>query len=251
MRFIGDIGGGNLKYLAESILMAEISRRIIRLSDYVATSISYYAKFIDDLAHRQAPLIPIASNIPTTLENCDISSLRKSIAPKGEFIVSFIGRRDITVVCKALSRLIADGQNIKALFIGKTNEPNDIADANICRTGVLSIEELSQYVAAADCMVMPEHKDSGCSFKSGSLAAALSFGIPVITSKGYLTEDKLLNRKNILFIDPQSVDDYYNIIKRLIEDNQLRKTVSQGAHELGKQLTWARTYEEYMRIIRQ
>lgn len=241
--------GTNLKWLAESFLMAEISKRIIKLSDYVATSIAYYAKYIADLSGRTAQLIPIASNIPPPEFDAHVNDILQDIAPNDEFVISFIGRRNITIVCKALSKMIADGYKIKMLFIGKTNEPVGIEDKHIYRTGILPIEKLSQYVAVADCMIMPENKDSGCSFKSGSLAAALSLGIPVVTNKGYLTENRLENKKNIVFVNPELEEELCNAITELIRNKRAKEFISQGAKAIGEQLTWERTYDDYMKIL--
>lgn len=239
--------GFNIKYLAESLLMAFISKHILKCSDYVATSIVHYAKMINELSGNQAPAIPIASNIPVA--NVDAKSTKAIIAPNNEFIIAFIGKRNLSVVSAALKRLIEEGNHIKLLFIGKTNDVQNIEDSFCYRTGILNIDELSNYVAAADCMIMPENNISGCSLKSGSLAAALSFGIPVITSKGIMTDRKLKDRENILFVDSTSEVSYYDALRLLIKDKAFKDEMSQNVMEFGKLLTWKQTYNEYVKII--
>lgn len=239
--------GFNIKFLAESLLMAFISKRILKYSDYVATSISHYAKMIKKLSRYIAPTIPITSNIP--VDNVDAKSTKAIVAPNKEFIVAFIGKRNLTVVSDALRHLIDEGNNIKLLFIGKTNDVQSIENEHCYHTGILNIEELSNYVAAADCMIMPEDNITGCSLKSGSLAAALSFGIPVITSKGIMTDDKLIDRENILFVDSTSEATYHDAIETLIKNKAFADKISQKAKEFGKMLTWKHTYNEYMKTI--
>lgn len=239
--------GFNVKFLAESLLMAFISKRILKYSDYVATSISHYAKMIKKLSGYVTPTIPITSNIP--VDNVDAKSKKATVAPNKEFIVAFIGKRDLTVVSDALRHLIDEGNNIKLLFIGKTNDVQSIENKHCYHTGILNIEELSNYVAAADCMIMPEDNITGCSLKSGSLAAALSFGIPVITSKGIMTDDKLKDKENILFVDSTSVATYHDTIETLIKNKAFADKISKNAKVLGKMLTWVETYYEYMKII--
>ena len=239
--------GFNIKFLAESLLMAFISKRILKYSDYVATSISHYAKMIKKLSGYIAPTIPITSNIP--VDNVDAKSTKAIVAPNKEFIVAFIGKRDLTVVSDALRHLIDEGNNIKLLFIGKTNDVQNIENKHCYHTGILNIEELSNYVAAADCMIMPEDNITGCSLKSGSLAAALSFGIPVITSKGIMTDDKLKDRENILFVDSTSAATYHDAIETLLKNKAFADKISKNAKEFGKMLTWKHTYNEYMKII--
>ena len=96
---------------------------------------------------------------------------------------------------------------------------------------------------------MPERQDAGCSFKSGSLAAALSFGLPVITSKGIMTDEILQDRWNILFVNPKSEGSYYEAIASIVNDNLLIEEISHNAKAVGNMFTWQATYQRYMNII--
>lgn len=240
--------GFNLKYLVESLLMASISKRLLTKSDYVATSISHYAKMISSLSGKEAYTIPIASNIPVKYDESEVCDLRCKIAPDNELIVAFIGKRDMSVVSVALQKLIHEGIKIKILLIGKTNDVVNIDERYCYRTGLLDIDELSKYVAVADCMVMPEGQ-MGCSFKSGSLAAALSFGLPVVTSQGIMTDKVLQDGKNIFFVRYSSVDDYYKVLLSMANQENLRKGVSKNAKMLGDKMTWESTCLKYMKIM--
>lgn len=242
--------GCNLKYLAESLLMAHISKKILKQSDFVATSIGHYARMMKQLCGKDAPTIPITSNIPAVKEDeAALKALKERVAANGEFVVAFIGKRNMAVVSEAVKRLLADHANIKLLLIGKTNNIGGIDEKHIYRTGILDIEQLSQYVSIADCMVMPEDNKTGCSFKSGSLAAALSFGLPVITSKGIMTDEVLHDKENILFVDSSSAESYYNAIASLVNDESFTQKVSRGASVIGATFTWRNTYQRYMEIL--
>ncbi len=240
--------GYNLKYLAESLLMAYISKRILLCSDYVATSISYYAQMIEGLCRKAVKTIPIASNIPVFPIDSHISTLKSKVAPNGEFIIAFIGKREMKIVGEAIRRLIDENVSIKVLLIGKTNNLTNVEDKYIYRTGILDINDLSQYVAVADCMVMPENKETGCSFKSGSLAAALSFGLPVITSKGIMTDDILQDKENILFVDSQSIIAFHDAIASLLNNKALVDEIANNARAIGNKLTWENTHKEYANL---
>lgn len=230
--------------------MAYISKQILKKSDYIATSISHYANMIKGLCGKTVTKIPIASNIP--VENIDSEenvALKSKIAPNGEFIVAFIGKRDLSIVSKAIKRLITNGLRLRLLLIGKTNNLQGIDENYIYHTGILDISDLSKFVSIADCMVIPESQDAGCSFKSGSLAAALSFGLPVISSKGIMTDEILQDRRNILFVNPKSEDSYYGAIASIINDNLLVEEISHNAKAVGDVFTWDATYQRYMNII--
>lgn len=242
--------GFNLKYLTESVLMAQISKRIIELSNYVATSITHYADLILNLSGKKAVTIPIASNIPVVnIEQTALRKLKSKIAPNNEFVVAFIGKRDLTIVSGALRKLIAEGYPIKILLIGNANNVVDIKERYCFRTGLLDIDELSKYVAISDCMIMPENAITGCSFKSGSLAAALSFGLPVITVKGIMTDEVLVDRESVLFVEPQSDTSYYNAIVYLLSEKKATDRISQRAKKIGHGFTWSQTCEKYLNII--
>lgn len=65
----------------------------------------------------------------------------------------------------------------------------------------MEIELLAVYLQISDILILPEDPLSGCSLKSGSLAAALQFGIPTITNSGFMTDERLSD----LFLFPRRI----------------------------------------------
>ena len=238
---------GDLKRAILVKLMSLITKRILQQSDYIATSIGWYAKMIRDIMPSIAniPLLPIPSNVPLCRKSKEeLAILKENVAPQGEFIVGFIGKRDIIYAVQAVKELISEGYKIKILSIGQTNFLS-MESEYIYKTGVLPIEYLADYIAISDCIVLPEGK-SGCSFKSGSLMAALCEGKPVITNKGKMTDSSLVHRDNILFA--KNKIDFIHAISSLIQDKKLSEYISQGAKKISEKVTWTNTYEQYLRV---
>ena len=242
---------GKIKFTLISYLMQYITRQILNQSDCVATSIGYYSQRIEQLTGRKNTLlIPIPSNIPLCrLSTNDIETLKRKIAPNHEFIVGFIGKRDSDECINAICSLIAEGEKVKMLSIGKTNRLNRDLKDYVYKTGVLDIKDLSAYIEVSDCIVLPENKLSGCSFKSGSLAASMRAGKVVITTKGFMTDNSLIDGENIIFTNGE-FDKYRKSIQCLIYSQIDRKFIGGNAKTLTLRMTWTNTYKKYMECLR-
>lgn len=240
---------GNIKRTLLSILMQHISKRVIENSDYVATSIEYYKNMILRLVpdKKEIPLIPIASNIPETkLSKEELLTLKKKLAPNRETIISFFGIRNIQTSINAITELKEHGYKLKVLLIGKTSKhlPNNLPTDTI-KTGTLDIEEIDKYLKISDIFILPENNDSGCSFKSGSLAAGLRNNLPIITTKGKLTSKELCNQDNILFCDFTTSNEVKEKILYLMNCLHKNKILKSNIHYIN----WNDTYNTYINII--
>lgn len=239
---------GNIKRTVLSKLMQYISKRIIDNSDYVATSIEYYRDMIIKLSpsKKNIPTIPIASNIPeSTLSKTELVNLKTELAPKNETIISFFGIRNIQSSIDAISELKNNGYKIKVLLIGKTskNLPENLPE-DTYKTGTLDIQEIDKYLKITDIFILPEYNKSGCSLKSGSLAAAINNDLSIITSKGKLTSDIILQNPNILFCDFNSSNE---IREKIIYFISNKKEDTNNKHNI---IDWTQTYNIYNDIIK-
>lgn len=239
---------GNIKRTVVSKLMQYISKRIIDNSDYVATSIEYYRDMIIKLSpiKKNIPTIPIASNITeSTLSQKKLVNLKKKLAPNNEKIISFFGIRNIQSSIDAISELKNNGYKIKILLIGKTskNLPENLPE-DTYKTGTLDIQEIDKYLKITDIFILPENNKSGCSLKSGSLAAAINNDLSIITSKGKLTSDIILQNPNILFCNFNSSNE---IREKIIYFISNKKEDTENKHNI---IDWTQTYNIYNDIIK-
>lgn len=247
-----DYWGWNIKRTLFSYGIKYIARKIIENSDYIATSIEHYAKRIQKLKKgTNISTIHIASNIPKHNYTKEyLEQLKKTVAPQGEFIIVFFGTRDIDNQVEAIRELVNEGYKIIALSLGNTFFLKKDYKIPTYKTGLLNINDISKYFQIADCLCLPENQESGCSFKSGSLAAGLQHALPILTNKGYMTESILINHNNIIFTNNQNINNIKTSIKQLIQDKDFRLSISKHAALLGETLTWEKTYMDYMNIFK-
>lgn len=229
-----------------------VTRKLLHLFDFVATSIEYYSKLITELDNRKNPKVfPIVSNVPLVEMTIDgVRDLRRKVANYDETIIAFFGLRDVDLSIEAIQRLRQDGMKIKVLFIGKLPmnfKHHDLE--NSFKTDVLDVNELGQYMKIPDVLLIPEKSYYGCSFKSGSLAAAMQNGLPVVTGKGILTSDTLIDNQNIVFADFSDMEDVYGKLKKLCTEREFRCNIGKSAALLLSDRTWNKTYEQYMKLL--
>lgn len=245
---------GDLKRALLSYMMRRITKQILKQSDYVATSIDFYKEMIKNVLveRKDIEIIPIASNIPNTLITNETKAvLRDRIAKLDEIIIAFFGERDFSSSLQAIKTLQKKGEKIKVLFIGKMRQSlkSQLPDSCYC-TGILDVQNINPYFLVADIFVLPENNIYGCSFKSGSLAAALRSGLPVISAKGIMTSPLMINNENIIFTDFKDVMTLVDCFSVLIHDSNKRKTIGENAKKLLKKNTWENTYLSYMEIMK-
>ena len=230
-----------------AFLMATIAKRIASNSTFVGTSIEHYKKRLKKLKIEEVSLIPIPCNVPIVYAtDSDKDKLKESIACKENTIITLFGNRDFSVVIDAIKAIIKNGANIKVIALGKTNASIPKEDF-IYFTGPMEIESLALYLLITDILILPEDSSSGCSLKSGSLAAALQFGIPTITMKGFMTDSILTDL--FLFAEENSVDEYITLINKLMENRVLADELKNNSLEFAKHLTWRAVYDKYMNTL--
>ncbi len=241
---------GNPKRTVLAMAMQWISKKIIEKSDYVATSIDSYRDFILKLSpSAKVTVIPIASNVDIEPASEEFHQrMRQKIADQDEFVVGFFGVRNLEMAIESINILRQQNVKIRILLIGKTRElPKNLT--NYYKTGVLGVSDLSIYFAASDVLMLPEGKPSGCSFKSGSLAAMLSSGRPVFTTKGTMTSPLLIDNQNVVFTDFENIEETAKNLSRILHDSDRQRAIGEKAVDLMRNITWEKTFEQYENVL--
>lgn len=230
-----------------ALLMELIAKKIALNSTFVSTSIEHYKKRLNALCIDKVSLIPIPSNVPDVYTNdLEKSQLKESIACKGDTIITLFGNRDFSLVVDAIKAIRMDGTKIKVLALGKAN-PSIPKEDFIFFTGPMEIELLAVYLQISDILILPEDPLSGCSLKSGSLAAALQFGIPTITNSGFMTDERLSDL--FLFSKENTVEEYKTLINKLINSRELADQLRNNSMAFAKHLTWKAVYDNYINSL--
>lgn len=238
---------GNLKRNILSFFMRNITKCIILQSDFVATSIKVYQQQVNDLIRykKLIGLISIGSNIPEVSVDAEsLYSLRTKIATTDECIVSFWGFRRINEILPVLLDS-CNVLNIKLMSIGNSS-PNMPEDNRIYKTGILPLNEIVSYLRISDILILPEDFFSGCSFKSGTLVAALKNGVTVLTNKGRMTDETLVDGFNIVYTDFNDNRVFLNSLTWLVKHPEERERIGGNAKHLLSHISWESIYAGYM-----
>jgi glycosyltransferase involved in cell wall biosynthesis len=123
-------------------------------------------------------------------------------------------------------------------------------------TGYVPEEEVSAYLLAADICVLP-YRD-GASFRRGSLMAALTHGLPIVTTRTpgeqptptAFSIPRLVNGKNVLLVPPEDPSEIANAVQRLIADPGLRERIGRGARELSEHFRWEDIAARHLEVYR-
>jgi glycosyltransferase involved in cell wall biosynthesis len=198
-------------------------------------------------------VIPVGSNIPL-LSNTTVSK-------EANHIVSFFGLfypgRRIELVVNAFNEARKKHPKLKFRFIGDVHPRHkgyflkikEIAEEMLPQKRVEWIlgrtpEEIALALKQSDACVLPF--PDGASFRRTTFIAALSLGIPTITTKGKSTPEQLIDGMNVLFADDDS--SIATMIDRLLTDHTLSAKLSENAKILSNRFSWDQIAKEHIKV---
>ncbi len=141
--------------------------------------------------------LPVFSNIPVAGDAAEVLQVRRSILLRNEVLIGHFGTcpKSVTdLLDRLLPSLLRSSENRKALLIGSnTNEylraftaAHPDLRARITATGDVSAARVSVYLRACDLLLQPY--PDGINGRKSSAMAALANGVPIITTRGELSE---------------------------------------------------------------
>ncbi|MDP2663274.1 MAG: glycosyltransferase family 4 protein [Dehalococcoidia bacterium] len=224
----------------------------------------------------RAFLIPIGSNIPVAPMDSDVPAAPDSSAEaqpgkpacanvlrQGDgLILGYFGllnqSKGVELLLRAYHLVRQRGENIRLVMVGADlgdSDPTNIAyarrvramaseldvDDSISWTGKLTAADTSRALQGLDFCVLP-YVD-GASFRRGTLMAALSHGLPVITTVPSYRSDSgngpsLSDGENCRLVLPGDVGHLAEAIEELAGSVSLRERLAKGAIDLARHFTW-------------
>lgn len=104
-------------------------------------------------------------------------------------------------------------------------------------------EQASLYLRAADVCVLPF--DKGISLNNSTFAAAVTHGLPVVTTRGDTVEGPFRDGENVLLCPPKDPPALALAVERLILDQTLRARLQVGALRLAEEcFSWDRVIDQ-------
>jgi glycosyltransferase involved in cell wall biosynthesis len=173
---------------------------LLRAAEQVWMSIPAWEKLLRpyalgrDLAFRW---LPIPSNVPVCADTAGVPAVRQRYVAGDHLLIGHFGTYGIPVA-KLLEPILCSlsdrPSGLTVLLIGKGSEqfhrqliaryPN--LERLVRASGALASEDLPTHVAACDLLIQPY--PDGVSSRRTSFMAGLSYGKPIVTTTGWLTE---------------------------------------------------------------
>jgi glycosyltransferase involved in cell wall biosynthesis len=96
-------------------------------------------------------------------------------------------------------------------------------------TGFLQADELAGHIAASDVFLAP-YMD-GVSTRRSTVMAALQHGVPVVGTRGHLTDDVLARAPELALSEPQRPQSFAAAVRRLVRDPEQRARLGTAGRE--------------------
>jgi glycosyltransferase involved in cell wall biosynthesis len=241
-----------------SFLQGKIAYKLANLSEKIATSIDFYDNNLKNVPLSKKAIIPIASNIlPFKVTDLVKENLKNQYQiKKGTKVICTFGNRDISSFLPVFDLLVKDYPNLKWLLCGKNSTPSVILTSRsyIQYAGEMAAEQIYQHLSLADVFFMPDlvspEGEGGTCNKSGSLACALSLGIPVVGAKGDMNNQLLIDGENILLTEIRDSQAIYKSLKSCLDSAELSAKLGKNAQQFHeKSLTWAVSAEQFFKLM--
>ena len=221
-------GDDALENMVSNMSVDEIKRLAMAVTGVVSVSSENKRKCIAFSLALEKNIDVFPNCVNTSIfHKMDVKEMTKQLGIReNDFVIGFVGgfepRKGPDRIAKAIIKL--NDPIIKVMFIGKPfpGYDYDFDCPGIIHKGPLDHDLLPQYLNCADVFVMPTQKEGCCN----AIVEALAMGIPVISSDGAFNDD-ILDENNSIRLDPNDIDAIASAIKRLKEDNSLRKKMSE------------------------
>jgi glycosyltransferase involved in cell wall biosynthesis len=198
-------------------------------------------------------------------------SVKPSLGLKGKTILSTFGLinrgKGIEYAIQALPSLVEKHPEILYLIIGETHPEVRKIEGETYRMNLISLieqlglknhvrfhnrfltkRELIKYLQATDIYVTPYIAPNQIS--SGTLVYALGAG-KAIVSTPYLHAKEVLAQGRGLFCEFKDPDSIAKELKKLLENDRLRRNIEKKAYKYSRSFTWPKVAQKYAAILKQ
>jgi glycosyltransferase involved in cell wall biosynthesis len=211
--------------------------------------------------------IPIGSNIenqPPAGFDRDQQRARWGAGP-GDWLLGYFGflnpGKGGETLIRGVDALARAGHPVRLLMVGGQVGASDPTNAaylahiekligelgladRVRWTGFTASDQVSANLLATDCMVLPYRE--GASLRHGSLMAALTHGLAIVTTRttGMLSDvaapfPTLRDGESALLVPRDDPDETAEAVIRVMTDEALRNQVRRGALALSRQFQWS------------
>lgn len=176
---------------------------------------------------------------------------KKYKIPKTTPIILFVGmlidRKGVDIILRTINNI--RDETFKLVIVGdgpNSNEYKKYVKQHKLQTKVIFTgfrKDVSDFYNSADIFFFPS-KGEGM---PGAIMEAMSFGIPIITSKIPGTID-LVNNKSAILVDLSNENQFTVKLKELLNNKTLRRKLSKKSKTQIKEFTWEKVISRYEQL---
>lgn len=198
-------------------------------------------------------LIHIGSNVPVSaISRDDFEAIREKYLPGSRKVLVYCGFVDPSKGLEPLIDAVGDMQNCGLIIATEKDTDNPyhvilsqrISGKNINWTGYLSTEALSRILSVADYAVLPFSKPA--SLRRGSLIAAITHGLPTITTGP--VNKPLEDGINVVALDEVTAKGIETSVERLSNDDNLNKLLKVNMKKISNLFDWRNIASQHSRL---
>ncbi len=249
--------GYGMKSFVMGSLQRVIAYGMMMFSNVVATSNLLYRSY---LLPFKVTVVPIPANI-YVLSGTSIQSTRLSSV---FVMLTFMNRCSLQILT-AFKRVLQRGVVARLLIIGKgsTEWRNTITththDLGITKSvdffDKFSKDDIAQVMGNVDLFLHDEEVNDlghgGVCSKSGVISAAMAASLPIISTYGDMTDEKLfIDQYNMMLLKRRTSLEYENVMMDLYQRADFRKMLGRNARNTyDKYFSWDHTSRFYLKAV--
>ena len=183
-------------------------------------------------------------NVPDKIDRNELNKV-----PTGLFLGRIGERKGAYDLIEAVKNIKNEGIKIKILMAGdgEIQKAKDIIkkeniEDSIEILGWINNKQKEEYLKSSDFYILPSY-DEGMPM---SVLEAMSYSLPVITTDVGGIPEIVQMKKNGIIVKPGNNDEIKNAIKKIIENNEFRKKISENAYETIFEKFNFKHYEEFL-----
>lgn len=250
-------------------LLQRVAGHIICLSSFRIIASSTLWQHMLWIHKARLKVIPIGSNLPVARRSMSErrATREKHHIPPCFLVCTFGGanaQRRTDILIRAIEVVSRRLGGVGLLVLGGEGDPNGFRPSRIDEmvrelglkrfvkvTGYQSERTVARLLACSDVFVFPDSDAyGGLSTKSGSIAAAMQAGLPIVGRRGALTDNFFKHGKNAYILKSLTIVQIAGGLVRLMKSPGLRRSLSKGSLEtFSKRLSWNCIAESYDRTL--
>lgn len=227
-----------------------ITRRMCRYADEVATSTDHYVEVLQRW-RQDIHQIPVGSNIPV----CEEATPSAAASAGTTFKMITFGIRDTAVLLRFFEYIKQEIKEAELIVCGKQKCQNgEVVPEDVHFTGYLPGEEVAKWLTRADVFLLPDYVSKtgagGTCLKSGSLAAAIAAGLPVIGMSGKMNDRLLSQVEGLQLVDYYHQETWKSAVLNVYRRRGAREDQRAATRKFYEQhLSWSAIGDRHQKII--